>query len=220
MDVIESYIDLLNPWIERLDLHIHENTLRLQLKSHTNDHMMSYTLPLSSNPVEIFAFLGYDTAVRYSDLTEKNKFEYLCTSKILHPKYIVPLGDNVKRGYKNKVHKRYDEYLSNKQYPKFVTNIDGAHLEHLKKDLRKRAIAFFHKENEIETYISQYKLMNKLFEQRDKIPKDSFYDFNKFVVLHGIKSIVGMQHEEFCKEWKQFIDSNWSQLNMFCWRTQ
>ena len=106
-------IDLLNFWIEKLDLFIYEDALYAKLYA---PFFGKYHFFLSNDKKEILDFFGYDITCEYDNMTEKNMFEYLCTStKLSHNdiKLSHPLkGDCLK----TKTHVKFNTYLQNKYH--------------------------------------------------------------------------------------------------------
>jgi len=85
-------LDLLNVWITNLGFEIKKDKLYLQLKAHYKDPINFYVMYLSNNKDKILEFFGFDTSIDYDHLTEKNVFEYLCTSTKLNPEFIMYTG--------------------------------------------------------------------------------------------------------------------------------
>lgn len=210
-------LELLNFWIHKLHLEICQDGLRLKLKACAQDFLHSFTLPVSKDPVKILAFLGYDTEVDITKLTEKNLFEYLCTSTRLNPKFIAYTSFKGPHA-KNALHARFNDYLKEKGYPlpRSLDNNDKKELEALSKELRDHAIEFFEKQDEILAYAQKYQFITKVFEQRQHLPTHTMFDFNRFIVLYGLKAIATMETATLQKRWNNFTKSNWSQLDLFC----
>lgn len=215
MEQVDSSLELLNYWIHKLDMEICQDTLRLKLKAYKNDCLNGFRLPLSKDPVKILAFLGFDTDVDYTKLTEKNLFEYLCTSTRLSPKFISYTGFKGPHA-KSTQAKRFNDYLREKHYPTSVDENDAHERRELAKKLRDHAIEFFEKEDDLIGYAQQHQLLTKVFEQKQKLPVHTMFDFNKFIVLYGLKAIANMETSVLQTRWNKFTRTNWSQLDMFC----
>ena len=209
-------LGLINYYLERQDLHIHDGMLRLKLKCHTHDYARSFIQPLCNDTLKILSFLGYDPTIDFEKLSKKNLFVYITSSTKLNPLFI-NYTDSFKGPFaKTSLQKEFNEYLLSQNYKKYLYMHDNIALEEEKRKLRDDAIVYFNKQDDIDTYASQYKFFNKLFEQRAKLPTNTFFDYNKFIVLHGIKSIISMSDEELKRKWLSFSKDNWSALDIFC----
>lgn len=193
--------------------------LYLLLKAYSKDPLYSYVLPLSNNKIDILTFFGFDTSIEFDKLTEKNTFEYLCTSSILDPKHIQYTG-----GFKgpyaiNKLHEKFNDYLKNKKYPKPTAYNEEYYTKkkNVRDTFKKNALAFFNKENEYNEYKSHRDILEKVYAKFDiiknaKLDKDNFVDFERFVILHGVYKVSQMNENELYKLWSEFVAQNWSGL--------
>jgi hypothetical protein len=176
-------------------------------------------LLLSENKKDILTFFGFDTSIEYDKLTEKNTFEYLCTSTRLKPMYIQYTG--FKGPYaKNKEHEKFNEYLKGKHYPRRSSSNDEYYkqLALEKQSYTNDAIEFFKKENAYIEYKERKKLLDKVMEKHDAIKGlESRYiwcDFSQFIKLHGVLNIAEMSIDKVTALWNQFKTQNWSGLRV------
>lgn len=199
---------LLNFWIHKLHLNIeYPHQLYLKLKSHKKDFLHSHVILLSQDKNKILEFLGFDTSIQYDLLSEKNMFEYLCTSKWLNPQYIKYCGGMKGGPYAiNKTHSRFDQYLKNKEY-KRSSDSD--------RDIVNVALQFFDKHEEYTKYKNLRSIIEKV-EKKETLVKCNHDDFIKFTLLYGVLQISTMNDEEFVRKWTEFIKFNWSGLRVMC----
>lgn len=206
--------ELLNSWVHYLHFDIrHEKVednprLYMSLKAHANDYLYSYVLLLSESKNDILDFLGFNTSIEYDKLTEKNVFEYLCTSSRLKPQFI---QYNSFKGphAKNKHHDAFDKYLVKKDFQK-----SGCDRSKECRIFSQDAINYFQKEKEYTSYKENRKLLDIVNEKQSLI-KSHYSDttrFNRFIAVHGILKIVSMNNDEFLAAWSEFSTQNWSGL--------
>jgi len=212
--------ELLNFWISKLGFDICHNDICtnpkffVSLKAHSGDVMKTYRILLSENKNNILEFLGFDNTIAYNALSEKNTFEYLCTSSLLNPIHIQYCGFKGPHA-KNKQHKKFDEYLKNKQYHHLHGDVYCAKED--RDHLLQRSISFFNKENEFIEYIERKGTMNKLMKKHrllknyDNIEWD---DFKMFLILNGIMDVLQTDDDTLFTKWDAFKTQNWSGLKM------
>lgn len=213
--------ELLNFWIHSIGFNIKHDKLDepcylyLLLKADKEDIMNSYIILLSSNTESILQFFGFDTTIKYDDLTEKNLFEYLCTSSILKPcniKYCSFKGPHPK----NKLHEKFNKYLMNKYYPQQHSDIC---VKQQRIVLRNDAISYFQKEKDFSEYKEKCKVFDNILQKRKylkaTLPHFSFADFNLFLVIHGMLNVASMNMETLKTVWDDFSNQNWSGVRRY-----
>lgn len=207
--------ELLNFWIRSLRFNIVHKDITLEpclcisLKAHKHDMLYSHSIPLSRNKNAILEFFGYDTSVKYENLTEKNLFEYLCTTnKFQHSlvKYCSFKGPHAK----NKQHERFDRYLREKF--KGLQKNDKFEQRHNIVTFMNDAISYFGKEKEFADYVEKKdilsKVMNKMYSRN--LEHDNF---KSFILVYGIIGISKMTEDAFNETWNDFVSHNWSGAN-------
>jgi hypothetical protein len=209
--------ELLNFWINKIGLDIHNDLdnglyhpkLYLSLKAYKDDPVYTYALLLSENKNDILRYLGFDTTVEYDKLSEKNTFEYLCTSTKLDPKYIWYCGFKGPHA-KNKLHSKFNEYLKDKNYPKGKDHVQINVLD---------AISFFGKESEYEEYKTKRALMDCIMQKKDILKQNgndyNYSCFSRFITVYGIIPVTVMNDAELIEKWTEFKNQNWSCLTLF-----
>lgn len=204
-------LELLNFWINNLGLSISNDSLFVHLKAYSNDPLKAHIIKLSEKKQDILAYFGFDTSIEYEKLTEKNLFVYLSSSSKLKPEFIHYYGFKGSSP-KNAQHSRYNKYLLEEfSTPKY----DDKYYQKcfvVAKKYKKSAILHFNKKDEYEKYIEKRKLLDKLFEQRERLGKTHFDHFQRFVALHGIMNVVEWDDDKLRSEYAKFIQDNWSCL--------
>lgn len=208
--------ELLNFWIHNIGFDIRHDKvdepcyLYLSLKADKEDIMNSYIIKLSSNKDAILQFFGFDITIKYDDLTEKNLFEYLCSSSILKPSFITYCGFKGPHP-KNKLHDKFNKYLVDKHYPQ---QQDNEYIKQQRNVLRNDAITYFQKENDFSEYKAKCKIFDNILQKRKflnaSLAKPSYVDFNLFLLIHGMLNVAGMDIETFKNLWNDFSKQNWS----------
>lgn len=207
-------VELLNFWVNNLRFHIeHDNTnkepsLYLSLKVHKYDIIDSHVILLSNNKNAILEFFGYDTSINFDKLTERNMFEYLCTSKKLHPCFIKYCNFKT-RHPKNKLHSKFDEYLKKRYHCN--DKIDIIDIKQERIIFLNNAISFFGKDKEYDEYKKKRNLLNDVFKKMELI-ETATTDFRFFVLVYGIYQVAQMTDEEIKNNWSKFKSENWSGL--------
>lgn len=209
--------ELLNFWVNKLGFDIKHDKidepcrLYLSLRADKEDFMNSHIIQLSSSKDAILQFFGFDITVKYDNLTEKNLFEYLCTSSILKPchiRYCSFKGPHPK----NKLHEKLNKYLLDKNYQHKDFNID---VKEQRIVLRNDAISYFGKKKEFMEYKEKRKLFDSIVEKRNSLTKHSYIDFNLFLVIYGILNVASMNVDTFKGLWEDFSTQNWSGARRF-----
>lgn len=225
--------ELLNFWIRSLNLDIrHEKItnnprLYISLKAYTNDPMYAFVILLSEDRKSILTFLGFDTSIEYDKLTEKNIFEYLCTSSRLDPAFIKYCGFKGPHA-KNRMHQKFNDYLVAKKFRNSAKR-DDDYFSQEKQAVNiyaQDAISYFGKEKEYIDYKEKRKLIDKVMEKkyylRDNLKENGnnslslmIDNFSQFITVYGIYHVSQMSFDEFETKWKDFINQNWSGLRIF-----
>jgi hypothetical protein len=204
--------ELLNYWIHRLDFDIRKDKLYLQLKACSKDSLNGYIMFLSDDKNKILEFFGFDTTIEYDKLTEKNMFEYLCTSTKLSSGIIVYNGGFKGPYAKNALHKKFNNYLLTKEY--FIER-DYAKIYETRNAMVKEAIAYFDKMKDYEEYKSSKLFIDSVMDKYKllKTKTDTVWcDFERFIILYGAYRIAEMPEEEMFELWNNFRKQNWSGL--------
>lgn len=214
--------ELLNFWISKLGFDIKHDKLDepcrlyLSLQADKADFMNSHIIHLSSNKDAILQFFGFDNTVKYDSLTEKNLFEYLCTSSILKPFYIRYCSFKGPQP-KNKLHEKLNKYLIDKNYPRRDFNID---IKQQTTNFKNGAISYFGKEKEYLEYKEKRKIFDEIAQKRHFLTtnyqKHSYMDFNLFLMIHGIINVASMDENTFKSVWEDFSKQNWSGARRYC----
>jgi hypothetical protein len=214
--------ELLNFWIHKLGFDVRHDKidetcyLYLSLKADKEDFMNSHIVQLSSNKDEVLQFFGFDVTVKYDNLTEKNLFEYLCTSSILKPSFIKYCSFKGPHP-KNKLHEKFNKYLQDKNYLRQDDNIT---IKQQSTVLRNDAISYFGKQQEFLEYKEKRKIFDDIVKKRQYLkttyPKHSYTDFSLFLVIYGIIDVAAMDETKFKNEWEDFSKQNWSGARRFC----
>lgn len=196
-------IELLNIWINDLGFYIKDDTLYLKLKVPL---FRRYSLQLSLNKNDILDFFGFDATFEYDNMTERNQFEYLCTSTKLLPSDICHY--TFKDFPNSKQHARFDEYLKKKYNAKQL-------LEPERKTIwRKDAIRYFKKENEYDIYLSQCDMCLRAKKLSEKLNVIDMSQFFAFIMLYGLKNIIEFDETTLFNKWDVFSHMNWSHLSL------
>ena len=199
-------VSLLNFWIEKIDFYIQNDVLYITLYV---PMFKTYYLQLTNDKNKILDFFGFDISIEYDKLSERNLFEYLCTSKNLSHNDITLL--TIKDFIPSKLHRKFNEYLKNKYH---INDTLYINFESTEKDWKQYAIKYFNKDKEYECYKSQYELFAKCkscfkklhLNESDK-PK-----FFSFMMVYGIKNIIDVTDLELKSKWDVFDLMNWSSL--------
>ncbi len=210
--IIIMDLELLNFWISDFKMSIQDDNLFLHLKSYKKDTIYSYILPLSDNRQDILNFFGYDNTVEYDKMTQKNQFEFLCTSTKLNPKYISYLPFKTRAN-----HIKFNVFLLEKYKYIRPPEQDRNAIKQEGRKWKLEALNYFNKENDYRIYKQQCYIFESLENARNKVYTENhnYKDFEKFMLLHGITNIIKWNYELLIKEWKRFKNSNWSPLSMY-----
>lgn len=214
--------ELLNFWIRKLGFNVRHDKidescyLYLSLKADKEDFMNSHIVQLSSNKDEVLQFFGFDITVKYDSLSERNLFEYLCTSSILRPSYIQYSSFKGPRS-KNKLHEKFNKYLLDKNYQRQDDNIT---IKRQSIVFKNDAISYFGKQQEFLEYKEKRKTFDDIVKKRQYLktsyPKHSYTDFQLFLVVYGIINVAAMDENTFKTVWEDFSKQNWSGARRYC----
>lgn len=156
---------------------------------------------------------GFDTTIDYDKLTERNTFEYLCTSVRLKPWYISYCGFKSQHA-KNKLHEKFNSYLVEKSYAKnpYDISFSQQHKNEFRMYLQD-AVSFFGKEKEYSLYKKNQKLLDCVYKKTELLKGMRVYHnerckFKLFIGVHGVYKIAEMDDETFVKEWDEFLGQN------------
>jgi hypothetical protein len=215
--------ELLNFWIARLNFDIsHKNTsenpkLYVSLNAYSDDFTSSYSILLSENKNSILEFLGYDNTIKCDNLSEKNTFEYLCTSSFLNPMHIRFCG--FKGPYaKNKQHQNFNEFLKKKQYYSLKGEEYYITQQEDKTSLLRRAISFFGKQEAFREYVEKKDTMDQVMLKYKYLKKSysiEWSNFKNFLILYGMLNVINMDDDILLVNWNEFKKENWSGLSIF-----
>jgi len=199
--------ELLNFWITKIKFNITDNVLYILLESCDIDIFNSCKFELSSDKKKILDFFGFDSTIDYDNLKPYNIYEYLCTSSVLLPQYITYCGFKGPHA-KNTNHSKFNEYLL-KRFPYDKTHSQYSIYNDIDK-WKRYAIKYFNKNDDYELYKSNYNILNKLFEKKDKfVEKIKWNEYKKFICLHGILTIINWDDNKFNEEWDLYKKSLW-----------
>lgn len=210
--------ELLNFWVHHLHFDVRHERLEdnprlyLSLKAHNNDSLCSYVLLLSESKKDILEFFGYDTSIEYDRLTEKNVFEYLCTSSRLKPQFIQYSSFKGPRA-KNKQHTEFNKYLERKEFPRRGSDYCNQRTQ-LCRIYSQDAVNFFQKEKEYTAYKENRKILDAVNRKTSlvNLKESAATSFSKFIAVHGVLNIATMDDDTFVAAWDKFIKQNWSGL--------
>lgn len=208
--------ELLNFWINKIGFDIRHDKLNepcylyLSLKADKDDFLKSYIIELSSDKNKILQFFGFDSNINYDNLSEKNLFEYLCTSSILQPSHIRYCSFKGPHA-KNKLHEKFNKYLLDKNYSRHQ---DNTSINQQVRVFVNDAITYFQKEHDFTEYKEKRKMFDNVVQKKhylmSNVKQFSHVDFNLFLVVHGILNVSLMNDETLQNVWKDFSNQNWS----------